>query len=312
MIRDGYSFEDSSSDEENEYESYELVKFLATGKFPVLLVSLDQKEYVMKVFPFDEENRTSRYFRNELRFRNLEHPNVIRILECRDYFEMIIDDEQKPVSYTIMEYAPYGDFNNLLKKVTFDDKLVRTYFHQLIRGLEYLHSKGIYHLDIKLANLLLGEGYELKIADFDLAHTKGERRIKSRGSKYFRSPEIATNSCTNPAKADIYSASVVLYALKTNGHLPHMEDEFYEDIRFFDLLRDDPKTYWAEQCKYLKKSADFFDRDFKELFMCMINADVEQRATIEDIKRSKWYNKEIYSNEELRDLMNERFKSLTQ
>jgi len=42
----------------------------------------------------------------------------------------------------LMEYAPFGDFTNvvLTEKFPRDEVLARSYFHQMIDGLEYLHS----------------------------------------------------------------------------------------------------------------------------------------------------------------------------
>lgn len=44
-----------------------------------------------------------------------------------------------------------------------------SYFLQLIDGLEYLHSKGVVHKDIKPGNLLLTLDGTLKISDFGVA-----------------------------------------------------------------------------------------------------------------------------------------------
>jgi len=53
-----------------------------------------------------------------------------------------------------------------------------------------MHSKGVYHLDLKLANLVLGKGYQLKVIDFDTSYLKGDLVVLSYGSKNYRAPEV--------------------------------------------------------------------------------------------------------------------------
>mmetsp|Transcript_26786 Transcript_26786/g.23730 ORF Transcript_26786/g.23730 Transcript_26786/m.23730 type:complete len:99 (+) Transcript_26786:429-725(+) len=94
----------------------------------------------------------------------------------------------------MMEYAPNGSFHTLLLKKKYKPsiEIARTYFHQLIFGMEYLHQNKLAHLDIKLDNLVVGEQYELKIIDFDLSHSENSNKkdFHSKGSRYFRAPEL--------------------------------------------------------------------------------------------------------------------------
>jgi len=75
------------------------------------------------------------------------------------------------------------------------------------------------HLDLKLENLLLGDDYGVKIADFDLSYKEGDSKIKSKGTAIYGSPEILEGSCTEPMAADLYSLGLVLLLLATGGSL---------------------------------------------------------------------------------------------
>lgn len=48
-------------------------------------------------------------------------------------------------------------------------KCARRYFHQLLSGVEYMHSRGIAHRDLKPENLLLDQQDNIKISDFGMA-----------------------------------------------------------------------------------------------------------------------------------------------
>lgn len=69
----------------------------------------------------------------------------------------------------VMEYCGQGELFSLVQKgyLQMDDKFCL--FKQLLQGVEYLHSNGIAHRDIKLENLLLTDHGHLKITDFGVA-----------------------------------------------------------------------------------------------------------------------------------------------
>lgn len=46
--------------------------------------------------------------------------------------------------------------------------------------------------------------------------------------------------------ADVYSAGIVLFVMKTRGTLPHLERDSYKGINFYQLMYDDNETFWRK------------------------------------------------------------------
>lgn len=201
-----------------------------------------------------------------------------------------------------MEYASNGDFFNLIinKRIVLTEILARTYFHQLIDAIEYLHSNGVAHLDLKLSNLLLGEDFRLKLVDFDLAYKTGDLFILSKGSKFYRSSEIIAGYCEDPLKADIFSAGIILFVFKAKGILPHYEGDLCRGHDLYGMLRNDIEGFWKMHTMIQKSDEEFFDKDFKELFEGMVKSKPSERFSISKIKESSWFNGPIYNDEELK------------
>lgn len=304
------------SDSPVAYQSLNVVKRLSKAKFPVYLTSskVNKQNYAMKIFSHKGE-QPHPYFRNEVRFASLKHPNVIDMVYYENEKDTLYKGELKKVSYILMEYAPFGDFFDFVTKhrESLDEKLVRTYFRQLINGIEYLHSCRVAHLDLKPENLLLGADFNLKIADFDLSHVCGDSKILSRGTRYYRGPEFFKSSSSDPEiktpfSSDIYSAGIILFILKSGGIYPHAENNTLEGIDLVDLMYNDNAEFWRKHCEIQEKSESFYDKSFRELFNAMVKFNPEDRLTIKEIKQSKWYNGPIYTPAELQKKMKKLLK----
>jgi len=291
-------------------EDFRIIREIGKSKATVLLSYSSQsaKYFALKIFPA-QSGELNQYFLNECQFSTLQHTNIISISNF-SHTETLLLKNKIPYQVSIiqMELAPHGDFFNLLmtKQVGFDAKLARTYFHQLIKGLECMHSQSIAHRDLKLENLLLGEDYQLKIADFDISCVTNQPFEQVQGTEFYRAPEVKQGECQDPKAADIYSCGILLFLFKTGGVLPHTENKRYEDLDLFELLNNNTETFWKEHSNIQERPASFFDASFRELFVGMMHLDPKKRFTLQQVKESKWFQQETYSDEELKLVMEER------
>jgi serine/threonine protein kinase len=85
----------------------------------------------------------------------------------------------------------------------------------LASALDYIHKKGIAHRDLKPENLLLDMNFNLKLADFGLACQNEKRLNTFAGTLTYMAPEILEKKQYDGAKADIFSAGVILFFMAT-------------------------------------------------------------------------------------------------
>mmetsp|Transcript_15838 Transcript_15838/g.13454 ORF Transcript_15838/g.13454 Transcript_15838/m.13454 type:complete len:107 (+) Transcript_15838:203-523(+) len=100
------------------------------------------KCYAIKVFPQTENEKPDVSYLCERKFADFDHPSLIKVHGYGDKKAFSNSNGVFMASYTIMEYSPFPDFADILINYNFnqDERLARTYFHQLIEGLEYLHQ----------------------------------------------------------------------------------------------------------------------------------------------------------------------------
>jgi serine/threonine protein kinase len=207
-----------------------------------------------------------------------------------------------------MELA-LGDFTDLANNIKMyqDEKMVRTYFKQLLDGVEYLHENGISHLDLKLENLLLGEDYNLKISDFDVSFFERDRKIRSLGTMNYRAPEIKDQVGVSPQKADIFSLGVILFCMMVGYH-PYQEEKVIAGYNLYDLLLSNPTEFMAAHEK-LDSHVKNFPSEFKDFFLSMAKKDPEERPVISKLKQHNWLNGPVYAHQELKELIPKLLKS---
>lgn len=104
------------------------------------------------------------------------------------------------------------------------------------------------------------------------------------------SPEIEANEKFDGEDADVFAAGVVLFIMAT-GFLPFKSTK-PEDI-YYRTLHSNPTRFWNT---YSSRKLSY---EFKDLIMRMLNQNIEERLTIEDIKDHPWYCQDILLKNEL-------------
>eukprot|EP01016_Furgasonia_blochmanni_P055530 TRINITY_DN9313_c0_g1_i1.p1 TRINITY_DN9313_c0_g1~~TRINITY_DN9313_c0_g1_i1.p1 ORF type:complete len:474 (-),score=40.80 TRINITY_DN9313_c0_g1_i1:300-1661(-) len=136
----------------------------------------------------------------------LEHPNVLT------YLGFSVNENR---CYMISEYVENGNlFDHLHKlKTKFQEKDIFKIGYDVAKGMEYLHSKRIFHCDLKSCNILMDANFNVKLCDFGLSRIKSglTKFNKGRvGTPHWMSPNILREEPFDES-ADVYSYGMVLW-----------------------------------------------------------------------------------------------------
>ena len=131
-------------------------------------------------------------FKREARaVANLRHPNIVQVHD----FD-IVDD----VIFMVMEYIDGTDLQTHLKELTkkgehFPIKQIGSIINDIAGALDYAHSRGMLHRDVKPSNILLDKSGKAYLTDFGIARIIGSQKLTETGALIgtpaYMSPEQA-------------------------------------------------------------------------------------------------------------------------
>lgn len=208
--------------------------------------------------------------------KHLSHPNIVKLEEVLQNSKYI---------GIVLEYASGGEFYKYIqKKRRLKEGVACRLFAQLTSGVQYMHSKGLVHRDLKLENLLLDKHENLIITDFGFVNEffqHNELMKTSCGSPCYAAPELVVSTKPYEArKADVWSCGIILYAMLA-GYLPWDDDPKNPDGN------DIAKLY-----HYITRTSLKFPEYVtplpRDLLRRILVSDPKKRITLRNIQRHEW------------------------
>jgi serine/threonine-protein kinase len=137
----------------------------------------------------------------------LSHPNIVTLFDI---------GEEKGVPFLAMEYVEGQTLAELLDAgVGFEPERVVAVASQVAAALDYAHSRGVIHRDVKPSNLIVQEGDKVKVTDFGIAKLMDSEITQTGallGTPSYMSPEQAMGEPLD-GRSDIFSLGVCAFEM---------------------------------------------------------------------------------------------------
>jgi len=225
--REYWDYDAFQIDWNNTQDNYQVVRKVGRGKYSEVFEGInimDNSKCIIKILKPVKKKKIKR----EIKILQalLGGPNIIRLLD-------IVRDPQSKTPSLIFEHVENTDFKVLYPTLTDFD--IRYYMYQLLQALDYCHSQGIMHRDVKPHNVMINhERKELRLIDWGLAefyHPGKEYNVRV-ASRYFKGPELLVDLQDYDYSLDMWSLGCMFA-----GMIFRKEPFFYGHDNYDQLVK---------------------------------------------------------------------------
>jgi len=189
----------------NNQDNYEVVRKIGRGKYSEVFEGININNNTKCVIKILKPVKKKKIKREIKILQNLcGGKNIINLLD-------VVRDPQSKTPSLIFEYINNTDFKVLYP--TLSDYDIRYYMFELLKALDFCHSNGIIHRDVKPHNVMIDhERRQLRLIDWGLAefyHPGRELNVRV-ASRYFKGPELLVDFQEYDYALDMWSLGCML------------------------------------------------------------------------------------------------------
>ena len=206
---------------------YELVRLLGRGGMGAVYLAREpflDRAVAVKVLPAElaSGEARERFLREARTAARLSHPNIVPLYTFGQSGDLL---------YYLMGYVEGESLEARLKRTgRLDAEESRRILSELASALDYAHSMGVVHRDVKPDNVLIDRHTgRAMLTDFGIAKQRASGATLTQigtvvGTPHYMSPEQASGDRNVDGRSDLYSLGVIGYRLLT-GRLPFEGDD---------------------------------------------------------------------------------------